>query len=264
MDTKSVAISKISLAEFFRRKSLHLYGIRHIRQYSNLLVIKRLLKKLKFTTVLDAACGSGLYSKYIAAKFPNAKILAVDFFKTCFKEELEKGFQSANRIKFLKEDLTKMTFCDKFDLILHLEAIGGIEDFPSVLANFYKALKHGGSVIINLPVYTNFSKAFKSIGLPCINLSGKPRDLDFGRKKFIEKFIRKMEDIGFEIDAVDYPYGRLGSFAWEAYQLTNELHRAIKLIINPFLKLLVFCDSKIKHKDSYKVFIIARKPLRKK
>lgn len=235
--------SKLSLVHFVLRNILRIWGIRHIGQYGRFLTVNRQLRTLRFSDVLDAGCGSGFYSEYICAKFPSVRVVAVDI--------LEPNHEFSEKIVFLKEDLRKITFSERFNLIVNVNVLEYIEDYQIVLRNFYRALQHGGILVLHTPnkVQRRTLKHFEN--WPTDN----PVRIGFAR----EQLIKKIEKIGFEIVLAKYTNGILGNLAWEMYRLTDN-HKLIKLIILPLLKAMVYCDTKINHKIGNGLFIVLKKP----
>ncbi len=159
--------------------------------------------------VLDAGCGFGQYSYFIAKKFKNSEVLGIDINEQRINE-CEK-FARRNEIENLKfelADLTKLDQSEKFDLILAIDVMEHIEDDVKVFENFFKALKHGGLLIISTPS----------------NLGGS--DVHSNEdESFIEEHVRtgysveeitsKLENIGFKNINVRYTYGKCGNLSWK-------------------------------------------------
>jgi SAM-dependent methyltransferase len=200
--------------------------IRHIGQYGRFLVVKKELEKLRPADVLDAGCGSGLYSEYIFAKFPVARLVAVDLF--------ELAHQLSDKIAFVKEDLTRIKFRDKFNLIINVDV-----------------LEPGGVLVLHTPneIQRRILKSFKT------RHQEDHVRIGFGQEQLTEE----MQRIGFEIDLVKYTSGIFGILAWKTDRLTDR-YMSIKLIILPLLKAIMHCDTRINHKVGNGLLIVARKP----
>ena len=67
-------------------------------------------------TVLDLACGTGILTKQIAQKFPQAEIIGVDITKTYLEKAKEK-LNSYQNISFVNQDAEKLNLGRKFDCI---------------------------------------------------------------------------------------------------------------------------------------------------
>ena len=67
-------------------------------------------------TVLDLACGTGILTKQIAKKLPQAKITGVDITKN-YLEKAKKKLMSYPNISFVNQDAEKLNLEKKFDCI---------------------------------------------------------------------------------------------------------------------------------------------------
>lgn len=174
--------------------------------------VKRKLKELKRNSpqsILDAGCGFGQYSYFIAKKFRDAKITSVDV-KEDYIEDCRYFFEKLKitNCKFSAGDLTKLNESDRYDLILSVDVMEHIDDDIGVFRNFYKALNNNGRVIINTPS----------------NLGGSDTDSNSG-ESFIGEHVRtgyskddiisKLESAGFKIESFDYTYGKWGKLYWK-------------------------------------------------
>lgn len=159
--------------------------------------------------VLDAGCGFGQYSYFIAKKFRNSNVIGVDINEERIKESekfaREEGIEN---LKFDIADLENLNYEESFDLILAVDVLEHIENDVKVLKNFYRALKKDGLLIISTP---------SSFGGSDVH-----SDED---ASFIEEHIRhgysqdeiksKLEEAGFEDITFKYTYGKFGSLSWK-------------------------------------------------
>jgi ubiquinone/menaquinone biosynthesis C-methylase UbiE len=159
--------------------------------------------------VLDAGCGFGQYSYFIAKKFRNSNVIGVDINEERIKESekfaREEGIEN---LKFDIADLENLNYEESFDLILAVDVLEHIENDVKVLKNFYRALKKDGLLIISTP---------SSFGGSDVH-----SDED---ASFIEEHIRhgysqdeiksKLEEAGFEDITSKYTYGKFGSLSWK-------------------------------------------------
>lgn len=144
--------------------------------------------------VLDAGCGTGLYTFAILKKFPNAKIIAFDLNEKMLEEMKNKlkGRGLENLVKVFKADILSQIFENnrQFDLIItggvleHLDIVSGIR-------NLSQYLKTGG-YFLNAGVRKNFfgKIAGKVWGLK--NLFSKEETVNAFKENgyFIVKYIK--------------------------------------------------------------------------
>ena len=142
--------------------------------------------------ILDAGCGSGIVTRYLANKYPNAQVVGCDFSAQRISQATN-HFHSVNHhlpsnISFRAENLTNMTFnASSFDAIncrYVLEHMSN-PDALQTLEEFHRCMRPNGKLsvididglIYNLFPRTNYlENSFTVIQ----NLSGI--DLNIGRK----------------------------------------------------------------------------------
>lgn len=94
--------------------------------------------------ILDLCTGTGDLAGILKQKYPQAKIVGVDFSDGM----LERAKIKNPEIEFLNADGTKLPFQDEqFDLCIISFGLRNTEDIPKMLSEIYRILKHGGSFI---------------------------------------------------------------------------------------------------------------------
>jgi len=121
-----------------------LYGEEKAGLYSNLThqeFIHEFLNLLpQRSTILDAACGAGRYLPFLLEK--GHSIIGIDQSQgmlACAKAKFP-------NVQFEKVSLQEMVYQEIFDGAICMDAMENVcpEDWPLVLANFYRALKQNG------------------------------------------------------------------------------------------------------------------------
>lgn len=98
------------------------------------------------TRVLDAGCGQGRVSLYLAAKY-GCQIQGIDIvpFEVKKAQRLARQKGLADRVKFARMDYTDLQFPDgSFDALFSMETLVHAYDIEKVLAGFHRVLKPGG------------------------------------------------------------------------------------------------------------------------
>jgi len=102
--------------------------------------------------ILDAGCGLGQYSLWMAKKFPHAKIFACDvkqhFLDSGNEHAKAKGYSN---LTFGQLDLLGLDEDSKYDCIVNVDVLEHIEDDVDLMRRFYRALKPGGVLIAHSP-----------------------------------------------------------------------------------------------------------------
>ncbi len=170
--------------------------------------VRELYPKDTKMDIFDAGMGFGQYTYFMAKRFPDSSILAVDV-KDEQVEDCRKFFSKCGykNVKFEIADLTKIEYRDKFDFILCVDVMEHIVEDELVFKNFYNALKKGGKLLVNTPS----------------NLGGSDAH-DDDDESFIEEHARigyskeditgKMNRAGLDVESFDYAYGKYGTISW--------------------------------------------------
>jgi len=130
-------------------------------------VLKSMLKSFlhsgKNDTILDAGCGTGIFTEIISGFCPGSKIEAVDFSESSL-DILKRTIENKNISNIYPElaDLKSFSGSEKsFDKIISLEVIQHIpdeKDIEKIFANFCSLLKDNGKVLILVYRWGGFIK----------------------------------------------------------------------------------------------------------
>lgn len=163
--------------------------------------------------MLDAGTGFGQFADYVARKWPDIEIDAVDI-KLEYLDRAETIFKNtglSDHVHFSREDLTELTKEGPYDLILSVDVMEHILEDVEVFRHFNRVLSPGGVVIINTPSDQGGSdvKPFEeSIGESFVG--EHVRDGYNG-----EEIADKLRLAGLDTSHIIYTYGPAGSLAWE-------------------------------------------------
>lgn len=263
---KDVFASFIRKRPLFRKVFFKILDVVFLRSWYARREIRLAVKEIGKDNfaVYDAGTGFGQYSYFIATKFPQSKIRAIDV-KEEYILDCREFFKRQNlgNVTFAIEDLTKIEHTEKFDLIICVDVMEHIEDDVKVFKNFFTALKPNGIVIINTPsvfggsdVHSHEEESF--IG----------EHFRTGYSK--EDFTQKLESVGFKMRKLNYTYGFWGDKAWRlGIKIPILLANFSKLLILflpiyylitfPFTLLLMFLDFKSDVKLGTGIIVSARK-----
>ena len=103
-------------------------------------------------SILDAGSGYGQYTYFMAKNMTPAIIDAIDV-KEDWVSDCKEFFASKNyaNVTFSIGDLTKLNVENRYDLIVCVDVMEHIVEDEQVFANYAKALRKGGFVVINTP-----------------------------------------------------------------------------------------------------------------
>lgn len=198
----------VSKNNFLRKIFYSLLDLMFLRSWHVRKKIKELYPKNQSMDILDAGMGFGQYTYYLAKRFPEAKILAVDVkeeqIEDCRKFFTESGY---GNVKFEFADLTKINFENEFDFILCVDVMEHIHEDEIVFKNFYNALKKGGKLLVNTPSNLGGSDAEDESDESFIEEHARN---GYGKDEIIEKIKRS----GMELVSFEYAYGKYGTISW--------------------------------------------------
>lgn len=114
--------------------------------------IKKIIDFSKINSVLDLACGQGIFERHIDTKTEYA---GIDISKSLIEEAVKKSLSKNH--KFLIADVSKRLPIEekKFDLITIILALQNIKNINGVIENVSNYLKVGGKflIILNHPAF---------------------------------------------------------------------------------------------------------------
>ena len=166
---------------------------------------------------LDLACGTGILTRKIAEKFPNAKIVGIDITKS-YLDVAKENSNSFNNISFILDDAEKFKMDSKFDYIT-ASYLPKYCDPEILVKNCISHLKPNGMIIFHDFTYPknpavrglwNFFLTFlRLVGyfIPSWKdaLIGLPKLIR--RTKWLENYSDIMEKNGLEVGHQYLTYG---------------------------------------------------------
>lgn len=214
-------------------------GILHIGEYCRFLHFKATCKNLipRIETMLDAGCGQGWYSAYVAKVNPTAHVEAIDLDDS----QIQRAnwlFSTINNLTFTKLDINKLQALNKYDLICCIDVLEHVQRDDLILKKLHALVKALGYVYIHVPVNSP-RRYFPSL---------VPGEQSYHvRPGYSNKRIKKLlEAAGFAVCAIKPTFGPFGSLAWEIDQVVERMPQLIrlglKLTVTQLLKMLAWAD----------------------
>ena len=118
--------------------------------------LRRLSKLLPVTaaSILDAGCGRGVITRYLAQHYSSAVVEGVD--ENAPQQALNREIAASaglGNCTFPVADLVTYRKPDAYDLIVSVDNLEHITNDVSVLENFHASLKTGGTLVAHVPHY---------------------------------------------------------------------------------------------------------------
>jgi SAM-dependent methyltransferase len=114
------------------------------------------------TTVLDAGCGRGVITRFLAKRYRSAQVDGID--------ENESGQRinqtiadslALSNCHFTVADILSYCKPDYYDLIVSIDNLEHLENDMAALANFHISLRESGTLVIHVPHYYRRWPAFR-------------------------------------------------------------------------------------------------------
>ena len=159
-----------------------------------------------YRAILDAGCGSGVFSYELAKRHPEARVVGVnsDPALVARANQIAKRAQLAN-CSFQEADVTKLDFEDEFDLVVSVNNFEHVEDDIEAMRTLLHALRPGGRLVAHVPGY---ERRWIMFGRR-VNFD-VPGHVRPGYKA--DQLVGKLQDAGFQISTHQYTYGALETF----------------------------------------------------
>lgn len=149
-----------------RRLQFRLFGVADPAHYLHHRYLRRALDRLEITAprrILDAGCGAGDHALYLAARYPEADVLAIDLKPDRLPHLAEMARAMAlKNIRFEIGDLTTLSAEAEYDLIVCIDVLEHIPQQQRAAANLFGALRAGGLIFAHIPTIREVPAPFSS------------------------------------------------------------------------------------------------------
>ncbi len=221
--------------------------------------LRRVLPVTKghFGNILDAGCGSGVFSLELAKQHPEAKVLGVEL----EAELVERANEVARRAglancRFEQGDVTKLEYENAFDLVLSVDNFEHVEDDISAMRALLEALRPGGRLVAHVPGYER-------------------RWLLFGRRVNFDvpghvrpgyragELVEKLSRAGYEVSSYQHTYGPLETLTNNVSYLisgADRRNKALYAVAFPILLAVSYFGQFSRPSWGAGVLVVARRP----
>ena len=153
--------------------------------------------------ILDAGCGSGVFSFELAKRHPEADVVGVELEQSLVDRANEVARRSGlANVRFEQGDVTKLDQNEAFDLIVSVDNFEHVEDDIAAMRALCRALRPGGRLVTHVPGYERRWRLFGRR----VNFD-VPGHIRPGYRA--EELVEKLEAAGFEVTSHQYTYGLL-------------------------------------------------------
>ena len=211
-----------------------------------------------YRKILDAGCGSGVFSYELAKRHPQAQVTGVELEPDLVARanEIARRAHLAN-LHFEQGDVTKLDFEDEFDLVLSVDNFEHVEDDITAMRTLLQALRPGGRLVAHVPGYER-------------------RWLLFGRRVNFDvpghvrpgyradQLVAKLQEAGFQVTGHRYTYGAIETFTNNiSYLITgaDQRRKVEYAAVFPVLLAVSWLGKFSQPKWGAGVLAVARRPL---
>jgi trans-aconitate methyltransferase len=207
--------------------------------------------------ILDAGCGRGDFSVYLAQRFPGAEVVGADVdaerVAVCQAAADRMGLSN---VRYRVQDLTRLDPREQFDLIVSVDVLEHIVDQQMALLNLASALAPGGRFYFHIPT-----------------IRTRPVPLSPWLKKFhewaerehladdltAEQFVERVRQAGLtpavEWRTFAYRAGELATSLFALPYANTLLNRLAQISLIPVCRVLVMADHRVRTGHHYAVAV---------
>ncbi len=237
-------------------------GVPDAAHWLHSLYFRRALRRVGSPmSVLDAGCGMGDYSFFIARRTPAASVVSLDIDAARIEKARATATQlGLDRIEFRSADLTQLDAVSRFDFAFAIDVLEHIPDQHAALRRIFASLRPGGFAYFHLPTM-------------------RPRPVPFSRhltgfqewakhehvadERTCDEFVNLVADAGFEVLRAQPTFGYYtGELATSLFALPFEnsaRNRVLLALIAPVCRVLCWLDTLNLERTRYAVAVLARK-----
>jgi SAM-dependent methyltransferase len=162
--------------------------------------------KGRFGSILDAGCGSGVFTFELAKRHPQAQVLGIELEPDLVGRANEIARRAGlTNCRFEQGDVTKLDFEGVFDLVVSVDNFEHVEDDVSAMRSLLSALRPGGRLVVHVPGHERRWLLFGRR----VNFD-VPGHVRPGYRA--EELVGKLREAGFEVAGHHYTYGPLETF----------------------------------------------------
>lgn len=243
---------------FFR-----LFGVAEPAHYLHHRYLRRSLDRLQDKSprrILDAGCGGGDYTLYLARRFPEAAVRGIDIDRNLITRNQQAArLLGLERVTFEAADLGALS-SESFDLIVCIDVLEHIREQRAALANLAAALAPGGTAFLHLPTrrprpvpFSRFLSEFHSWA----------EEEHVAEELTATQFVARVADAGLEIVHVRQTFARgAGELANSLFSMPYRnvwYNRILQLAVAPVCRGLALLDELTWMGPRYAVAVVARK-----
>jgi len=228
-----------------KRAIVRLVGDTHFGRVLRFLHLRRALDQqdMRPAAVLDAGCGKGYLSLYLAKRYPEAWVVGMDTSAEDIRtaQRMRRAARVEN-LSFLRGDLQQPIGAGAYDLIVSSEVLEYVPDEAAALRQLFEALRPGGALLLHL---MHAEGGYRRVGLRRLFARDVAawRDTGMARAGYTERGLEeRLRAAGFVGAQLRPTFGPIGMFAHTLFEAGREWPAALYLPLFPLLVALGHWD----------------------
>lgn len=213
------------------------------------------LSPIRPESVLDAGCGGGDHSIWLARRFPSANVLGIDINPQALSSAATAARRfGLNHLHFEQKDILDI---DKgeYDLIVSVDVLEHIGEQGKALGALFDALRPGGYAFLHVPV-ARPKPVLLSRYLTDFHAWAEREHI--AEELTRDGFVRAVAAAGFTVLSSTGTFGRwTGELATSLFALPYN-NMAMQAVLGPVCKLLAMAD-RVSQKTRYGAAVLAQR-----
>jgi SAM-dependent methyltransferase len=237
----------------FRKGMFLLRYLTQLREWYIARELKTILRDSRVKSVMDAGCGYGEYTYFVASRFRDVQVTALEMDGRLATDVEEFTRRSGMKnVRVVQGDVLGLDCRETFDLVLCGSVLEHIEEDETAISRLAAALKPGGVLLVYVPtaarrILPHFRR-FEAEG----RVAGEG---DFGHVQSYKEdtLAEKIRKTGLSVQRSVRTYGYFGALAYEIlYTFLPHSSRftwkhwfvlpPYFLLLHPFVLLLMYLD----------------------
>jgi SAM-dependent methyltransferase len=240
-----LALPDVSLAE---RLLFHAMGVADPAHYLHSRYFLKALSQwtdLAPRSILDAGCGRGDFSFYLARRFPRARVYGIDIDAARIGRNRTMAKQlGLDNVTFQVADVVTTRFPTKFDLIVSIDVLEHVPDQEQALRNLADQLTADGRVFYHIPTNRERPVPF-SRALAGFHQWAEREHI--AEERSAPEFLQVLQRTGYQIirshRTFGYYTGELATSLFNMpYQKTLR-NQVLQAMLSPVCRVLALADS---------------------
>jgi SAM-dependent methyltransferase len=212
--------------------------------------------------ILDAGCGAGDHTFYLAQRFPDSEVIGVDVDAARIARNQETAPRLGLRnVSFEVQDLTQLPWVERFDLVISIDVLEHIVEQQTALRCLQRVLRPGGRFFFHIPTKRRRPVPF-SAWLGGFHAWAEKEHV--AEDRTAEGFVAVVRAAGFEITDSWRTFGFFtGELATSLFALPYDptpRNKVFQVMLAPVCRALAVADLLQVDRERYAVAVTGRRP----